>query len=270
MFNVLQTIDDAEATAAIHYAVTRITHRAYWAQKTSAEPSGEYGERIGLRLVQEIEAAEGKALADLPDARADHYRRMLLDRAEGLGRDADLSQRDAKRLLNEIRAIRVEGLSADILTMHVGTGGSVYAAAYVALVMAGSVALGIAAWPTSLYGPRAPMFRLFSPELQLLICTAAFGALGSAIRTARLLAQHVGSRARHMVWWYVWRAPAGAVTGVLFYMMLRGFFLAPDVPAEKLNIFGIVSMSALAGMFTDDLLAAWVRATDRLFRPADE
>ncbi len=87
------------------------------------------------------------------------------------------------------------------------------------------------------------------------------GAMGSSIHTMQSFAAFVGDRKLESswIWWYVLRAPIGAILGLFFYVALRGGVLTigSDNASATINPYGVVAICGLAGWFSK-------RATDKL------
>lgn len=92
-----------------------------------------------------------------------------------------------------------------------------------------------------------------------LLCIALLaGVLGSAMHSMQSFAAFVGDRKLESswVWWYLLRAPIGAILGLFVYVALRGGFLTIG-SGEGINPYGVFAAAGLAGWFSK-------RATDKL------
>ena len=105
------------------------------------------------------------------------------------------------------------------------------------------------------------------PETRFILLALCAGALGGFIHTATSFADFVGNQqlVKSWLWWYLLRPFIGSCLGVTLYFAIRAGLVsmssttgAAGVAATPaLNPFGIVTVSALAGMFAK-------QATDKL------
>ena len=95
-----------------------------------------------------------------------------------------------------------------------------------------------------------------APEVRLILIVVLTGALGSYIHIASSFADFVGNRrlARSWVPWYCLRPCTGAVLALLFYFCMRGGVLNPEADFERINLFGILAIAGLAGLFSKQAL----------------
>jgi hypothetical protein len=109
-------------------------------------------------------------------------------------------------------------------------------------------------------------------DVRLLILVLLSGALGSYIHAVQSFASYVGN-ARFKAtwtWWYVLRVPMGAALAVFVYFVVRGGLLAAGTAtasgaANDLNLFGIMSFSGLAGLFSKQAADKLAEVFDTLF-----
>jgi hypothetical protein len=96
------------------------------------------------------------------------------------------------------------------------------------------------------------------PDTRLLLLALCAGALGSFVHTATSFADFVGNQqlVKSWLWWYLLRPFIGSCLAVTLYFAIRAG-LMPAQGASGLNAFGVVTLSALAGMFAK-------QATDKL------
>ena len=108
----------------------------------------------------------------------------------------------------------------------------------------------------------------------LLTLAMLAGILGSSIHTLQSFAAFVGDRKleRSWVWWYVLRAPIGAILGLFFYVALRGGVLTigSDNSSASINPYGVVAICGLAGWFSKRATDKLAEVFDILFRTAKE
>ena len=96
-------------------------------------------------------------------------------------------------------------------------------------------------------------------EVRLILLVLTAGGIGALIHVASSFADFVGNRnlARSWLTWYALRPVIGMSIAVLFYFAVRGGFLTPSSGPDTVNVFGVVSLAGLAGMFSK-------RAADKL------
>jgi len=99
---------------------------------------------------------------------------------------------------------------------------------------------------------------LLWPETRLLLLAICAGALGSFVHTATSFADFVGNRqlVKSWLWWYLLRPFIGSCLAATLYVAIRAG-LMPAQGASSMNAFGVVTISALSGMFAK-------QATDKL------
>lgn len=96
-------------------------------------------------------------------------------------------------------------------------------------------------------------------EIQIILLVLLTGALGSFVHSATSFVTYAGNRSlvTSWVWWYILRPIVGMSLALIFYFVIRGGFISMNSTAESLNLFGIVAVSGLVGMFSK-------QATDKL------
>ncbi|MFC2078790.1 hypothetical protein ACFLSZ_02300 [Candidatus Bipolaricaulota bacterium] len=111
----------------------------------------------------------------------------------------------------------------------------------------------------SLFGRTLPQLPL---EIQLVVMVAIVGALGGAIYMAYSFARHVGTDDfdAHWTWWTVIRPFSGGAMGTFFYVIVRGLMLPRVTSLDQINVFGLLSFSGLAGMFSKQAVI-WLSKT---------
>jgi hypothetical protein len=125
--------------------------------------------------------------------------------------------------------------------------------------------------------PRAPLKLLgldisLTREGQLLLLIICAGALGSYVHAIRSLTNFIGNRTvvASWFWWYIARPFIGMSMALIFYAALRGGFLAgTPADAKFVNPFGVVTIGALVGMFSDKAAQKLAEIFDTLFRAED-
>lgn len=112
-----------------------------------------------------------------------------------------------------------------------------------------------------------------SRELDLLLLVLLGGALGSFLHTARSYSDFIGNRkiTRSWAWWYVLHPFLGAGLALVFYLAVRGGFLAitpgSNIKASDLSPFAVASLAAFVGMFSKQATTKLADVFDTLFRP---
>lgn len=108
-------------------------------------------------------------------------------------------------------------------------------------------------------------------EQRIIILVLLGGALGSFIHAASSFSNYVGEAKieKSWVWWYLLRPPIGMSIALVFYLSFRGGLLN-DTPIETLNIYGIMTLAALSGLFTDKATLKLEEIFQSLFKPADK
>jgi hypothetical protein len=122
----------------------------------------------------------------------------------------------------------------------------------------GSVNLFGATWP-----------RVW-PETRFVLLALCAGALGSFIHTATSFADFVGNQqlVKSWLWWYLLRPLIGSCLAVTLYFAIRAGLISLAQGASALNAFGVVSVSALAGMFAKQATDKLREVFENLFKAA--
>lgn len=103
------------------------------------------------------------------------------------------------------------------------------------------------------------------PDARLLAMVMIAGGLGSFVHIAKSFGDFVGNE-RFMaswIWWYVLKPFIGMILAVVLYLVIRGGFLTVSSGATatddtvNINLYGLMGMACLAGMFAK-------QATDKL------
>jgi len=107
-------------------------------------------------------------------------------------------------------------------------------------------------------------------EQRTIILVLITGAIGSFIHSAGSFIDFVGQRKieKSWIWWYALNPFIGMSLAFVFYLVFKGGLLA-NTKAENLNIHGILTLSALAGLFTDRAKLKLREIFDALFQPKD-
>jgi IPT/TIG domain-containing protein len=114
-------------------------------------------------------------------------------------------------------------------------------------------------------------------DVRLLILVLLAGTLGSYVHASQSFASYVGN-ARFKptwTWWYILRMPMGAALAVFVYFGIRGGLLAAGTAtgagaANELNLYGIMSFSGLAGLFSKQAADKLAEVFDTLFATKED
>jgi hypothetical protein len=110
------------------------------------------------------------------------------------------------------------------------------------------------------------------PEARLILLVLLAGALGSFIHALQSLIDFSGNTTlkASWTWWYIARPFLGMALAMVFYAALRGGMLAGTPAAVKdVNPYGIFTIAALAGMFSDKATQKLADIFDVLFKADD-
>lgn len=110
-----------------------------------------------------------------------------------------------------------------------------------------------------------------APEQRIIILVLLAGALGSFVHAATSFSNYVGMGRieKSWIWWYVLRLFIGMSLALIFYLVFRGGLLT-DTRIEDMNIYGVLTVSALAGLFTDRAALKLSEIFETLFKPQDK
>jgi hypothetical protein len=113
--------------------------------------------------------------------------------------------------------------------------------------------------PKTTVGLIGPVDLTLDPDAALLVLVVITGAFGSYVHAATSFADFVGNRtlATSWIWWYLLRLFIGVALAVIFYLAIRGGFLAAQADAASVNPYGVAALAGLVGMFSK-------QATDKL------
>ena len=91
-----------------------------------------------------------------------------------------------------------------------------------------------------------------SREVDLLWLVIVAGALGSFVYSARSFVDFVGNRMIRVSWsaWYLLYPLIGAALALIFYLVVRGGFLTTASKSSDINVYGLVAISGMVGMFS--------------------
>ena len=107
-------------------------------------------------------------------------------------------------------------------------------------------------------------------EVSLLKLVLCVGGIGGLLHLLTSLGRFVGSRTLERSWvlFYLLRPPIGAGLGLLVYFILRMSVLAQGTNAEipEVNVYGVLALSGLAGMFSRQAIEKLAEVFDLLFQ----
>lgn len=109
------------------------------------------------------------------------------------------------------------------------------------------------------------------PDAALLLLVVVSSALGSFVHAATSFATYVGNRALALswAWWYLLRIFIGAALAVIFYLAIRGGFLAAQADTSDVNPYGMAALAGLVGLFSKQATDKLEEVFTTLFRVQD-
>lgn len=107
-----------------------------------------------------------------------------------------------------------------------------------------------------------------SMERRILILVMIAGALGSFIHIAISFAEFVGDAefSANWIWWYLLKPFTSMALAAIFYLVLRGGLMSPEGDGAAVNLYGVVAMSGMVGLFSKQATAKLAEVFDTLFR----
>ena len=112
-----------------------------------------------------------------------------------------------------------------------------------------------------------------SMEIRVFLLVIFMGAVGASIMALQSLADYRGQRKLTKSWtiFYVVRPPLGGLIALVFYLVIRGGFMAgTEVDMSASTPFGIIAVAALVGMFSDKAILKLNEIFTSMFKSADE
>ncbi|MFI7601434.1 IPT/TIG domain-containing protein [Actinoplanes sp. NPDC049681] len=109
------------------------------------------------------------------------------------------------------------------------------------------------------------------PDAALLLLVVVSSALGGFVHAATSFATYVGNRALTLswVWWYLLRIFIGGALAVIFYLAVRGGFLAAQADSGDVNPYGMAALAGLVGLFSKQATDKLEEVFTTLFRVQD-
>jgi hypothetical protein len=114
----------------------------------------------------------------------------------------------------------------------------------------------------------AKAFKGINIEQRLLVLVMIAGALGRFIHIATSFAEFAGNRQFEVgwIWWYLLKPFLGAALAVIFYLVLRGGLMTQAGSEGAVNLYGVVAMGGMVGMFSKQATAKLAEVFDTLFK----
>ena len=179
---------------------------------------------------------------------------------------------------------------------QIGVFGKIVAGILLVSFTVASIIFIIAYWPDKLPDPKgnvAPLYRhqLFHITLAgipestntaagplihintlLLILVALGGFAGNMIHIATSFVTFIGDKKFERSWilWYCVKPFTAAALALGFYFVLRGGFLNTSAEAPNINLYGVMTIAILTGLFTDTATLKMKEVFEVLFKPKDE
>lgn len=106
----------------------------------------------------------------------------------------------------------------------------------------------------------------------LLILVALMGFLGNMVHIASSFTSYVGNGTflRNWVLWYFVKPFTAAGLAIIVYFIIRAGFLSYGAGAGGISLYGIMALSALAGLFTDSATLKLKEVFEVIFKPRDD
>jgi hypothetical protein len=106
----------------------------------------------------------------------------------------------------------------------------------------------------------------------LLILVAAAGFLGNMVHVSTSFTTFIGAGQFKRSWilWYSVKPFTASALALIVYFAFRAGFLSANDGGNNLNLYGIMSISALAGLFTDTATQKLKEVFEVIFRPKEQ
>ena len=110
-----------------------------------------------------------------------------------------------------------------------------------------------------------------SAEKRVILLVILAGFLGSYVHITTSFSNFVGNSKFEAtwMWWYILRPLVGMTLALIFYLVFRGGLFSGDTSAIDLNLYGVLTISALSGLFSDRATLKLAEIYDSLFKPND-
>ncbi len=121
---------------------------------------------------------------------------------------------------------------------------------------------------TSLFGFNV----CISAEKRVILLVILSGFLGSYVHITTSFSNFVGNEKfeASWMWWYILRPLVGMTLALIFYLVFRGGLFAGGTSAADLNLYGVLTIAALSGLFSDRATLKLAEIYDSLFKPEDK
>ncbi len=121
---------------------------------------------------------------------------------------------------------------------------------------------------------KSGIFMVFGKTLpigkdaRVILIVLLAGVIGSSIHVMTSFSTYIGNRSEKesWLWWYYLRPFIGMALAFVFYCVLRGGFLASGSNVENMNLYGIVAVASLVGIFSKQATDKLREIFDNLFR----
>jgi hypothetical protein len=106
----------------------------------------------------------------------------------------------------------------------------------------------------------------------LMVLVAAAGFLGNMIHIATSFTTYVGAEKFKKSWllWYFVRPVTAAGLAMVLYFVFRAGFLNYSNDSSNLNLYGVLTLSVFAGLFTDIATQKLKEVFETVFKPKDQ
>jgi hypothetical protein len=106
----------------------------------------------------------------------------------------------------------------------------------------------------------------------LLILVALGGFAGNMIHIATSFTTFLGDKKFDKSWvlWYCVKPFTASALALGFYFVFRGGFLNTTAEAPNINLYGVMTIAVLTGLFTDTATLKLKEVFEVLFKPKDE
>jgi hypothetical protein len=107
-------------------------------------------------------------------------------------------------------------------------------------------------------------------EQRMIVLVLLAGMCGSLIHAATSFSNFVGEQKleKNWIWWYILRPVIGMGVALVFYLVFRAGLMT-NTGLETLNVYGIMTLAALAGLFSDRATLKLKEIFETLFQPKD-
>lgn len=114
--------------------------------------------------------------------------------------------------------------------------------------------------------------KLIHINTLLLILVAVAGFLGNMIHISASFTSYIGAGKFRKSWilWYCVKPFTAAALAIAVYFVFRGGFLNMSDDSSNINIYGLMTISILSGLFTDRTTLKLKEVFEVLFRPKEE